>query len=74
MAQAAADLPVAPVVAAKKPTVRDWSTAKLTRTLRMANLCNGAYSSGAAPPRASLSPHPPHPSPFPSPLHPQACS
>ncbi len=42
MAQEAADLPVAPVVAAKKPTVRDWSTAKLTRTLRMANLCNGA--------------------------------
>ena len=35
-----AAVPVAAVAVPKRATVRDWSTAKLTRTLRMANLCN----------------------------------
>jgi hypothetical protein len=32
----------APAPAKKRKTVRDWPTAKVTRTLRMVNLCNGA--------------------------------
>ena len=32
----------AQIPAAKRTTIRDWSTAKLTRTLRLANMCNGA--------------------------------
>ncbi len=32
---------VAPVPKAPRTTIRDWSTAKVTRTLRMANMCNG---------------------------------
>ena len=32
----------AATIPAKRTTIRDWSTAKLTRTLRMANMCNGA--------------------------------
>lgn len=27
---------------APRTTIKDWSTAKLTRTLRMVNMCNGA--------------------------------
>ena len=43
MAEAAGQVPEgAAQIPAKKPGIRDWSTAKLTRNLRIANMCNGA--------------------------------
>jgi hypothetical protein len=49
-ATSAADVPTA-APAKVRTSVRDWSTAKLTRTLRMANMCNGAAA--ARPARAA---------------------